>query len=70
MAIVTDIGRLQDRSFNQLANEGRIAVGKQLGIPTRVYETKSEAQRIPNMLAAARAGYDLSSPSASSTTPR
>ena len=24
MAIVTDIGSLQDRSFNQLANEGRI----------------------------------------------
>ena len=59
MAIVTDIGKLQDRSFNQLANTGRIKVGKQLGIPTRVYVTKSEAQRIPNMLAASRAGYDL-----------
>ena len=34
MAIFTDIGTLQDRSFNQLANEGRIAVGKQLGIQT------------------------------------
>jgi basic membrane protein A and related proteins len=59
MAIFTDIGSLQDRSFNQLANEGRIAVGKQLGIPTRVYQTKSEAQRIPNALAAGRAGYNL-----------
>ena len=59
MAIVTDIGSLQDRSFNQLANEGRMAVGKELGIQTRVYETKSEAQRIPNMLAASRAGYNL-----------
>jgi basic membrane protein A len=59
MAIFTDIGSLQDRSFNQLANEGRIAVGKQLGIPTRVYQTKSEAQRIPNALAAARAGYNV-----------
>jgi basic membrane protein A len=59
MAIVTDIGKLQDRSFNQLANTGRIAVGKELGIDTRVYVTKSEAQRVPNMLAASRAGYDL-----------
>jgi basic membrane protein A and related proteins len=59
IAIVTDIGSLQDRSFNQLANEGRLAVGKELGIPTRAYETKSEAERIPNTLAASRAGYNL-----------
>ena len=59
MAIVTDIGSLQDRSFNQLANEGRKAVGKKLGIPTRVYETHSAAERMPNMLAASKAGYNL-----------
>ena len=59
MAIFTDIGSLQDRSFNQRANEGRIAVGKQLGIQTRVYQTKKEAERIPNGLAAGRAGYNL-----------
>ena len=59
MAVVTDIGSLQDRSFNQLANEGRIAVGKELGIQTRVYETKAEGERIPNMLAASRSGFNL-----------
>ncbi len=59
MAIVTDIGSLQDRSFNQLANEGRKAIGKRLGIPTRVYETHSAADRIPNMLAASKAGYNM-----------
>jgi basic membrane protein A len=59
MAISTDIGKLQDRSFNQLANTGRIRVGKELGIPTRVYVTKSEAQRIPNLVAAGRAGHNL-----------
>jgi basic membrane protein A len=59
MAIVTDIGSLQDRSFNQLANEGRIAIGKELKIQTRVYETKAEAERIPNMLAASRTGHNL-----------
>jgi basic membrane protein A len=36
MAIVTDIGSLQDRSFNQLANQGRLAVQGELRIPTRV----------------------------------
>jgi len=59
MAIVTDIGSLQDRSFNQLANDGRKAIGKKLGIPTRVYETHSASERIPNNLAAAKAGYNL-----------
>jgi basic membrane protein A len=59
MAFVTDIGSLQDRSFNQLGNEGRIRVGKQLGIPTRVYVTQKAEDRLPNLLAAASAGYDL-----------
>jgi basic membrane protein A len=59
MAIVTDIGSLQDKSFNQLANQGRIRVGKQLGIPTRVYVTNKAEDRLPNLLAAASAGYDL-----------
>jgi basic membrane protein A and related proteins len=59
MAIVTDIGSLQDRSFNQLANTGRKTIGKKLGIATRVYETHSESERIPNMLAASKAGYNL-----------
>src|SRR5262249_17581210 len=59
MAIVTDIGSLQDRSFNQLANEGRIAVGKQLNIKTRAIETHSAAERIPNALTACRQGYKM-----------
>jgi basic membrane protein A and related proteins len=59
MAIVTDIGSLQDKSFNQLANEGRIRVGKQIGIPTRVYVTTKAEDRLPNLLAAASADYDL-----------
>jgi basic membrane protein A and related proteins len=59
MAIVTDIGSLQDKSFNQLANEGRIRVGRQLDIRTRVYVTTKAEDRLPNLLAAANAGYDL-----------
>ena len=34
MAIFTDIGSLQDRSFNQLANEGRIGCPSTIGIVT------------------------------------
>jgi basic membrane protein A len=59
MAIVTDIGSLQDRSFNQLSNEGRIAIGKKLKIKTGVFQTGSQAERIPNMLAACRQGYKM-----------
>ncbi len=59
MAIFSDIGSFQDRSFNQLANEGRIAIGKELGIQTRAYQTKKESERIPNALAASRSGYNV-----------
>src|SRR5262245_34310753 len=59
MALVTDIGSLQDRSFNQLANTGRKVVSGTLLIPTRVYETHAESERVPNMLAASKAGYNL-----------
>ena len=42
MALVTDIGEpATTRSFNQLANTGRMKIGKELGIQTRVYETKT-----------------------------
>jgi len=59
MAIVTDIGSLQDKSFNQLANKGRLRAQKQLNIKTRVYVTQKAEDRLPNLLAAATAGYDL-----------
>ena len=59
MAFVTDIGSLQDKSFNQLGNEGRLRVQEQLDIPTRVYVTNKAEDRLPNLLAAASAGYDL-----------
>jgi basic membrane protein A len=59
MAVVTDIGSLQDRSFNQLANKGRLDVQKELGIKTRVYITNTAADRTPNLVRAARDGYNL-----------
>jgi basic membrane protein A and related proteins len=59
MAVVTDIGGLQDRSFNQDANSGRIRAQRVLKIQTTVYDTKTAADRIPNLQAAARAGHTL-----------
>jgi basic membrane protein A and related proteins len=59
MAIVTDIGSLQDKSFNELANKGRLQAEKQFGISTRVYVTQKAEDRLPNLLAAATAGYNL-----------
>lgn len=59
VAVVTDIGSLQDRSFNELANKGRLALDELDGFETRVFETKTAADRLPNLLAAAQGGYDL-----------
>jgi len=59
VALVTDIGSLQDKSFNELANKGLIALSKMPGFQTRLYETKAASDRLPNLLAAAQSGADL-----------
>lgn len=59
MAVVTDIGSLQDKSFNQAANTGRLEAQKQLHIQTRVYQTATANDRTPNLQQAARDGYQL-----------
>ncbi|MBA2476564.1 MAG: BMP family ABC transporter substrate-binding protein [Actinobacteria bacterium] len=59
VALVTDIGGLNDRSFNFLANKGRLRVQNELGVQTRVFITTTAADRIPNLRTAAQQGYDL-----------
>jgi basic membrane protein A and related proteins len=59
LAVVTDIGGLNDRSFNQAANKGRLDSEKQLGVQTRVFVTKTAGDRIPNLRTAATQGYNL-----------
>jgi basic membrane protein A len=59
MAVVTDIGGLQDKSFNESANKGRLIAQRKLHISTRVYDTRSAADRLPNLRSASRAGYQL-----------
>jgi basic membrane protein A len=59
VGLVTDIGGLNDRSFNQAANAGRLRVQSKLGIDTRVFITQSASDRLPNLQTAAQLGYGL-----------
>ncbi|MDQ2983029.1 MAG: BMP family ABC transporter substrate-binding protein [Actinomycetota bacterium] len=54
-AIVTDTGNLNDRSFNQLANQGRLRAQRKLKIKTKVYISRSKSDYLPNFVAAGRA---------------
>ncbi len=59
VALVTDVGQLNDRGFNQLAYEGLKRGGRELGIETRVVESVSTADYVPNYASLVRQGYDL-----------
>jgi basic membrane protein A len=59
VGLVTDIGGLQDRSFNQLANEGVQRAQQQLGVDVRVLTSKSNSDYIPNLSQLAQQKYDL-----------
>jgi len=57
VGLVTDVGGLNDRSFNQAANEGLKRAKSQLGIDARVLISKSNADYVPNLSTLARQGY-------------
>ena len=59
VALVTDVGQLNDRGFNQLAYQGLKRAEKELGIKIRVVESASAADYVPNYTALVRQGYDL-----------
>ena len=59
VGLSTDIGGLNDRSFNHLAYVGLQRAAKDLGVQTRVVQSQSPADYIPNLTALARQGYDL-----------
>jgi basic membrane protein A and related proteins len=54
--LVTDIGGLNDKSFNHLAYVGLQRAQKQLGITGRVIQSKSPADYIPNLSTCVRQG--------------
>jgi basic membrane protein A and related proteins len=59
VGLSTDIGGLNDRSFNHLAYVGLQKAGKDLGVETRVVQSNSPADYIPNLVALARQHYNL-----------
>jgi basic membrane protein A len=59
VAIVTDIGGLNDKGFNHLSYVGLQRAQKQLKVGGRVYITNTANDRTPNLQSAAQAGYGL-----------
>ena len=59
VGLVTDIGGLNDRSFNHLAFLGLQRAHKELGVQTRVLESHANSDYVPNMSSLAQQGYDL-----------
>jgi basic membrane protein A and related proteins len=59
VGLSTDIGGLNDRSFNHLAYLGLRRAAAGLGVQTRVIQAASPSDYIPNLSALARQGYNL-----------
>ena len=59
VGLVTDIGGLNDRSFNALANKGLEDAKSKLGVDGRVLISKSNADYVPNLTTLAQQKYDL-----------
>ena len=59
VGLVTDIGGLNDRGFNELANSGVEQGVDELGVESRVLESKSDADYIPNLSQLGDEGYNL-----------
>jgi basic membrane protein A len=57
--LVTDIGGLNDKSFNHLAYVGLQTAQSKLGVNGRVIESKSGSDYIPNLLSCVQGGADL-----------
>jgi basic membrane protein A and related proteins len=59
VGMVTDIGGLNDRSFNEAAYKGVKRAESELGADIRVLTSKSDADYVPNLSTLARQKYDI-----------
>ncbi len=59
VGLVTDIGGLDDRSFNFLANKGLEQAKDELGVEGRVVISRANSDYVPNLSTLARQDYDL-----------
>jgi basic membrane protein A and related proteins len=57
--VVTDIGGLNDRSFNASANRGIKRAESELGVETRVLISESNGDYVPNLTTLAQQQFDL-----------
>lgn len=59
IGLVTDVGGLNDKSFNSLANQGRLDAEKDFKVTTSVTESKKQEDYVPNLTNYAQQNYDL-----------
>jgi len=59
VGLITDIGGLNDRSFNQLSYQGLQRAKSQLGAQIGVVQSTSQNDYVPNLTNFSRQGYDL-----------
>ena len=59
VGLVTDIGGLNDRSFNQLSYEGLLRAAKELGVHADVVQSTAQTDYVQNRTRFAQGGYDL-----------
>jgi basic membrane protein A len=59
VGLVTDIGGLNDRSFNHLSYVGLQRAESQLGVEGRVLTSKANSDYVPNLSTLAKQKYDL-----------
>src|SRR3954453_24183367 len=57
-ALISDVGRFNDKGFNQNPLTGLKAAQAKLGVQTRAIESHSAGDYIPNLASVARQGYD------------
>lgn len=57
-ALVSDVGRFNDKGFNQSQLSGLKLAGRQLKIETRAVESRSASDYIPNFASLARQNYE------------
>src|SRR5947208_4070962 len=59
IGLVTDVGGLNDKGFNTLANQGRLDAAKDFSVETSVTESKKQEDYVPNLTNYAQQSYDL-----------
>ncbi len=59
VGLVTDVGGLDDRSFNFLANQGLERAEDELGVEGRVVISRANADYVPNLSSLAQQDYDI-----------